>query len=138
MKRSSTLLIGGGAMLLIILLLILSSIFATAQKTTTTKPEEKKITTTTIAPAGRGGCPATPYTYCSSDTIQKVYISSGCTPSAEIIRKLVQEGKISGESDPKVVNCSKNPELCTAAGIRSYPSVICESTPTNIYEGYCP
>jgi hypothetical protein len=27
--------------------------------------------------------------------------------------------------------------VCTAAGIRSYPSVICENTPLNIYQGFC-
>ena len=89
-------------------------------------------------PVGGSNCPASPYSYCSSDTIKNIYIVSGCAPSANLIRKLVAEGKITGEDDPKVIKCCKNPELCTAASIQSYPSVICESAPKTVYEGYCP
>ena len=138
MESDTALLIGGtafGAIIILILIIVLAYFL--------TRPEKKKTPEVKTTPAARteekptGNCPSSPYMYCSSDTIKKIYISSGCSPSSSLIRKLVAEGKITGENDPKVVNCSNNPDLCTAASIRSYPSVICESAPNSVYEGYC-
>lgn len=89
-------------------------------------------------PPATVGCPTAPYNYCSTDNIQKVYYVNGCGPSTSLINKLTSEGKITGLNDPKLINCSENPDLCTAAKIKSYPSVICSNAPTSIYEGYCP
>jgi len=125
---------------LVIMAIVSSLVYVFASK------EENKPVSTAVTPVTKaaevaappaGGCPSTPYTYCSTDRIKKVYIISGCGPSSQLVNKLVREGKISGEDDVKVVNCSINRDVCTAAGIRSYPSVICENTPTNIYQGYC-
>ncbi len=88
-------------------------------------------------PTPKTTCPYSPYTYCSTDSIKNVYVISGCGPSTNLLTKLTREGKISGVNDPKVIYCCKNPDVCTEAGIRSYPSVICENTPSDIYQGYC-
>ena len=134
---------------LIILAIVSSVVYVFASKEEKKKEEEPTPATTPVTRAAAPeapeappaepapGCPTVPYTYCSADRISKVYIVSGCGPSNQLVNKLTREGKISGESDPKVVNCSQNRDVCTAAGILSYPSVICENTPTNIYQGYC-
>lgn len=155
MKRSTLFFGFTAAATAVVILLIIVSIVISLQK----KPEEKSTPVPAPAPAPAKkeeeppvekercpsvteqpatGCPSNPYTYCSSDNISKVYIVSGCAPSANLIKKLTAEGKITGEDDPKVIKCCKNPELCTAAGIRSYPSIICANAPTSVYEGYCP
>lgn len=83
------------------------------------------------------GCPLNgPYTYCSTDTIEKVYIVESCPASTRLVTKLINEGKLTGRDDPKIVRCCKNPDLCPV--IRKYPSVTCKATPLDIYEGYCP
>lgn len=85
-----------------------------------------------------GGCPLNgpPYTYCSTDTIDKIYIVESCPASKRLVTKLINEGKLTGEDDPKIVRCCKKPDLCP--GIRKYPSVTCKADPLLIYEGYCP
>ena len=158
----TTLLIGGTAFggAIIIILIILLAYFFTRPKPVKKEPEpELKVTPKPPEPtpaarkdetpvekcpsikppeeSPRGNCPSAPYNYCSMDNIEKVYIVSGCTPSANLIRKLTTEGKITGEDDPKVVKCCKNPDVCAAAGIKSYPSVICSNAPTTVYQGYC-
>jgi hypothetical protein len=134
----------GGIIFILIIIVFLFFFFSTSKKkavvtsSSPSVPSTKTVEETPPTPPSAGGCPATPYTYCSTDTIQNVYISSGCTPSSQLVRKLISEGKLTGEDDPKIINCSENPDLCTAAGIRSYPSVICGNAPTSVYEGYCP
>ena len=143
--------IGGifGVLIILSAISVLVYIFATKEeKKTTAVVVPKKEERTPVTPAARvseeeekekpaDGCPSVPYTYCSSDTIKNVYIASSCGPSSRLVEKLTSEGKITGEDDPKVINCSENQDLCTAAGIKSYPSIICENSPSNIYQGYC-
>lgn len=83
-----------------------------------------------------GGCPAGPYTYCSTDTIEKVYTVETCPASKRLVAKLIREGKLTGEDDPKIVKCCKKPDLCP--GIRKYPTISCTADPLLYYEGYCP
>lgn len=84
-----------------------------------------------------GGCPAGgPYSYCSTDTIEKVYTVGTCSASKRLVDKLIREGKLTGENDPKIVKCCKNPDLCP--GIRKFPTVSCTADPLLYYEGYCP
>lgn len=123
----------GGIGFVIIVILILLCLFYFFMK----PPKTKVIETPPAAPPPTGGCPSSPYTYCSADTIEKVYYVNGCGPSTSLINKLIKENKITGMDDPKLINCSENKDVCTAAGIRSYPSVICSNAPTNVYEGYC-
>lgn len=146
MEQSDVLLgIGGifGVLIILSAISVLVYIFATKEekKTTTAVVAPKEEEKTPVTPAAReepaAGCPSVPYTYCSSDTIKNVYIASSCGPSSRLVEKLTSEGKITGEDDPKVINCSENQDLCTAAGIKSYPSIICENSPSNIYQGYC-
>ncbi len=133
----------GGVLIILSAISILIYIFAKTEtpevKTTEVQrpaaPAARTLEETPRAPAT--GCPSLPYTYCSRDTIKNVYIVSGCPPSSRLIEKLIAEGKISGYNDPKVINCSQNQVLCTGAGIKSYPSVICENSPSDIYQGYC-
>lgn len=125
--------IAGVVCCLIILAVVSVLVYLFAKKEEKEEEEEEEEP----APTPAEGCPSVPYTYCSTDTIDKVYIVSGCGPSSQLITKLTNEGKISGENDPKVINCSQNQDVCTAAGIRSYPSIICENTPSDIYQGYC-
>ena len=89
-----------------------------------------------IMPEESNKCPSSPYKYCSTDTIEKIYVVDGCPASKRLLGKLMQEEKITGEDDPKVVKCCKRPDLCP--GIRKYPSVSCKADPLLIYEGYCP
>ena len=127
----------GGVLIILSAISILIYLFATREekKTVEEKPAARTVEEPPREPAA--GCPSLPYTYCSRDTIKNVYIVSGCGPSSRIIDKLTNEGKITGENDPKVINCSQNQVLCTAAGITSYPAVICENSPSDIYQGYC-
>lgn len=81
-------------------------------------------------------CPSNPYTYCSTDTIDKVYITENCSASMRLVNKLINENKLTGLQDPKIIRCCKNPNLCP--GIRTFPSVTCKLDPLSIYEGYCP
>ena len=139
----------GGVLIILSAISILIYLFATREekKTVEEKPAARTVEEPPREPAARtveepprepaAGCPSLPYTYCSRDTIKNVYIVSGCGPSSRIIDKLTNEGKITGENDPKVINCSQNQVLCTAAGITSYPAVICENSPSDIYQGYC-
>lgn len=139
MSNSSIFAMGGLGFLVVVLLLVII-ILLTSKSKKDEQPEERvstPITPSQGAARTTGGCPSSPYTYCSSDTINKIYIVDGCGPSNNLVEKLVREGKISGRNDPKVVNCSKNIDVCTAAGIRSYPSVKCDNAPSNIYEGFC-
>lgn len=134
--------IAGVVCCLIILAVVSVLVYLFAKKEEKKKEEEEEEPAPTprlaVEPSPPAeGCPSVPYTYCSTDTIDKVYIVSGCGPSSQLITKLTNEGKISGENDPKVINCSENQDVCTAAGIRSYPSIICENTPSDIYQGYC-
>lgn len=148
------LIVGGifGVLIILAVVSILIYIFATREEKTK-KEEEPEPAIAVAQPRATGGgaartageepsapasgCPSVPYTYCSRDTIKNVYIVSGCGPSSRLIEKLTTEGKITGEDDPKVINCSQNSDLCTAAEIQSYPSVICENSPSDIYQGYC-
>lgn len=136
-KSDSSFIVMGiaGVVCCLIILAVVSVLVYLFAKKEEKKEEEEEEEEPPSPPAE--GCPSVPYTYCSTDTIDKVYIVSGCGPSSQLITKLTNEGKISGENDPKVINCSQNQDVCTAAGIRSYPSVICENTPSDIYQGYC-
>lgn len=85
---------------------------------------------------GNPRCPLKPYPYCPKDKIDNVYIVKSCGPSSKILRKLIDEGKLTGYDDPKIIDCGANPGVCAAAGIRSYPTVACNGK-TVMYEGFC-
>lgn len=83
-------------------------------------------------------CPLRSYGYCDEygSTIEQVYITSSCGASTNLVNKLISEGKLSGFDDPKIIKCCQNPEVCIAANITKYPTVIC-SNDTHI-RGFCP
>lgn len=85
---------------------------------------------------GNPRCPLKPYPYCPKEKIDNVYIVKSCGPSSKILRKLIDEGKLTGYDDPKIIDCGANPSVCAAAGVRSYPTVACNGK-TTMYEGFC-
>lgn len=133
----NNLVIFGGLGFVVVVILVLVCLFYFLMKPSKTTVIETPPAAPPPAPPPAGGCPSSPYTYCSTDTIKNVYYVNGCGPSTSLINKLISEKKITGLDDPKLINCSENKDLCTAAGIRSYPSVICSNTPKSVYEGYC-
>lgn len=100
---------------------------------------------TTGGGGGGGGVVEPPKTECSNyskypycdifnSNIKKIYISDGCQASSRLITKLTNEGKITGPTDPKVINCTANPDLCT--NITAYPTIDCDNNEDG-FIGFC-
>ena len=90
----------------------------------------------TASPTAGNGCPTYPYNYCETASIEKVYVTSSCKASDDLIKKLISEKKLYNTDDARIVKCCKNPEVCNAAGVRGYPTVVCSGN-INI-TGFCP
>lgn len=77
----------------------------------------------------------TQYPYCDiyNSNITRIYVADGCSASTKLLNKLIKEGKLSGMSDSKIINCTSNPELCSK--ITNYPTIDCSNDKGFI--GYC-
>jgi hypothetical protein len=104
----------------------------------------------TVTTAGGGGtctqgpgtscgtvCPAGSYAYCSGSSVSQVFIQNGCSPSGDLVSKLVREGKLTSTNDTKIVNCSLSgaPDACAG---KNFPTVVCSDASQTTITGYCP
>lgn len=107
-----------------------SSITFQEDETTENTPED------TVSPSGctAGGG----HQYCTSNgqNITKVYVTMGCPASTNLLKKLVDEGKLSGYDDDRIIKCCETPDVCRTAGITGYPTIDCGDG-TGI-QGFCP
>lgn len=103
--------------------------------------EEENTDMTPNQPTAPGGCPQRPYQYCSGigngGEIKKVYVSMGCPASLNLLKKLIDEGKLSGYDDEKIVKCCQQDNVaeCKAKGVAGFPTVECENNQG--IQGFC-
>lgn len=81
-------------------------------------------------------CPMNPYPYCTADDIEAVYVNLNCSASTSLVKKLISEGKLDGNDDPRIVKCCETPELCRARGVKAFPTVACKNDV--LIQGFCP